>query len=297
MKSKILFSTGVVGILLMMAGQLSFSINDSFVKLTVKEIGTDSSIYSVIFSRGIITTSLLGIYLIYFEKKNLFNILKIKEFHFRGLYEVLTALFFFSALIFLPISEVYTLLMTNPFFVTIFAYFFLKEKVGFRRWTAVIFGFIGVIIVINPQNISFNYLFFLPIISAIFLTIRDIATKPIATKTNNVEITFVTALLITIFAGFGSLIFGFEVTTSHYPFLLTSGVFVLFGYLFSVMTIFHAPLSLTASARYSIIIFGIIFGYLILEETPTYNMIIGAIIITLSGLFVIKREKEIGKIK
>ena len=187
--------------------------------------------------------------------------------------------------------------MTNPFFVTIFAYFFLKEKVGFRRWTAVIFGFIGVIIVINPQNISFNYLFFLPIISAIFLTIRDIATKPIATKTNNVEITFVTALLITTFAGFGSLIFGFEVTTSHSPFLLTSGVFVLFGYLFSVMTIFYAPLSLTASARYSVIIFGIIFGYLILGETPTYNMIIGAIIITLSGLFVIKREKEIGKIK
>ena len=297
MKSKILFSTGIVGILLMMAGQLSFSINDSFVKLTVKEIGIDSSIYSVIFSRGIITTSLLGIYLIYFEKKNLLNILKIKEFHFRGLYEVLTALFFFSALIFLPISEVYTLLMTNPFFVTIFAYFFLKEKVGFRRWTAVIFGFIGVIIVINPQNISFNYLFFLPIISAIFLTIRDIATKPIATKTNNVEITFVTALLITIFAGFGSLIFGFEVKTSHSPFLLTSGVFVLFGYLFSVMTIFYAPLSLTASARYSVIIFGIIFGYLILGETPTYNMIIGAIIITLSGLFVIKREKEIGKIK
>ena len=297
MKSKILFSTGIVGILLMMAGQLSFSINDSLVKLTVREIGTDSSIYSVIFSRGIITTSLLGIYLIYFEKKNLLNILKIKEFHFRGLYEVLTALFFFSGLIFLPISEVYTLLMTNPFFVTIFAYFFLKEKVGFRRWTAVILGFIGVIIVINPQNIDFNYLFFLPIISAIFLTIRDIATKPIATKTNNVEITFVTALLITIFAGFGSLIFGFKVTTSHSPFLLTSGVFVLFGYLFSVMTIFYAPLSLTASARYSVIIFGIIFGYLILGETPTYNMIIGAIIITLSGLFVIKREKEKGKIK
>ena len=69
MKSKVLFSTGVFGILLMMAGQLSFSINDSLIKPTVKEIGNDSSIYSVIFSRGIITTSLLGIYLIVFEKK------------------------------------------------------------------------------------------------------------------------------------------------------------------------------------------------------------------------------------
>ncbi len=156
MKSKVLFSTGVFGILLMMAGQLSFSINDSFVKLAVKEISLNSSIFSVIFTRGLITTSLLAIYLVIIEKKNLIHILSIKSFHIRGFYEVLTALFFFTALIFLPISEVYTLLMTNPFFVTIFAFLFLKEKVGMRRWSAVIVGFVGVIFVISPQNFSFN---------------------------------------------------------------------------------------------------------------------------------------------
>ena len=297
MKIKILFSTGVFGILLMMLGQLSFSINDSFVKLAVLEISINSSIFSVIFSRGIVTTLLLGIYLIIFEKKNIFHILSIKSFHIRGFYEVLTALFFFIALIYLPISEVYTLLMTNPFFVTIFAFLFLKEKVGIRRWGAVIIGFIGVLFVITPNNFSFNYLFILPIISAIFLTIRDISTKTLATKTNNVEITFITALLITIFAGFSSLFFGYHVTIEQTPYILISSIFVLFGYLFSVMTVFYAPLSLTASARYSVIIFGMIFGYLILGEIPTVNMIVGAIIITLSGLFVIKREKEIGKIK
>ncbi len=297
MKIKILFSTGVFGILLMMLGQLSFSINDSFVKLAVLEISINSSIFSVIFSRGIVTTLLLGIYLIIFEKKNIFHILSIKSFHIRGFYEVLTALFFFIALIYLPISEVYTLLMTNPFFVTIFAFLFLKEKVGIRRWGAVIIGFIGVLFVITPNNFSFNYLFILPIISAIFLTIRDISTKTLATKTNNVEITFITALLITIFAGFSSLFFGYHVTVEQTPHILISSIFVLFGYLFSVMTVFYAPLSLTASARYSVIIFGMIFGYLILGEIPTVNMIVGAIIITLSGLFVIKREKEIGKIK
>ena len=296
MKSKILFSSGAIGIILMMGGQLSFSLNDSFVKLAVIEIGIDTSIFSIIFTRGCITTMLLGLYLIIFEKKNLFAILKIKKFHIRGLYEVLTAIFFFTALIYLPISEVYTLLMTNPFFVTIFAFLFLKEKVGIRRWGAVIIGFIGVLVVINPQNFSFNYLFILPIISAIFLTIRDIATKTLATKTNSVEITFITALLITFFAGVGSIFFGYEVTFNQTRYILISSVFVLFGYLFSVMTVFYAPLSLTASARYSVIIFGIILGYLILGEIPNVNMIFGAIIIASSGLFIIKREKDIGKI-
>ena len=296
MKSKILFSTGAFGILLMMAGQLSFAVNDTFVKLAVKNIEVDSSIFSVIFTRGSITTLLLGLYLIIIERKNLINILTIKRFHIRGLYEVLTALFFFTALILLPIAEVYTLLMTNPFFVTIFAFLFLKEKVGIRRWAAVIIGFVGVLVVINPQNLDFNYIFLLPIISAIFLTIRDIATKTLATKSNNVEITFITALLITIFAGLASLFFGYHVTLKETPHILISSVFVLFGYLFSVMTVYYAPLSLTASARYSVIIFGIIFGYFILNEVPSSNMIFGAIIISLSGLFVIKREKEIGKI-
>ena len=296
MKSKILFSSGTIGIFLMMGGQLSFSLNDSFVKLAVIDIGIDTSIFSIIFTRGSITTILLGMYLIIFEKKNLFRILKIKKFHIRGFYEVLTAIFFFTALIYLPISEVYTLLMTNPFFVTIFAFIFLKEKVGIRRWCAVIVGFIGVLVVINPQNFSFNYLLILPIISAIFLTIRDIATKTLATKSNNVEITFITALLITMFAGIGSIIYGYEVTFNQTRYILISSVFVLFGYLFSVMTVFYAPLSLTASARYSVIIFGIILGYLILDEIPGINMILGAIIIASSGLFIIKREKDIGRI-
>lgn len=297
MKSKVLFTGGTIGILLMMSGQLSFSINDSFVKLAVRGINSDTSIFSVVFIRGIITTCLIGLYLTFYEKKNLYKILTYKRFHIRGLYEVCTASFFFVALVFLPIAEVYTLLMTNPFFVTIFAFLFLKEKVGIRRWSAVFVGFMGVIVVINPQNMNFNYLFILPIIAAIFLTIRDIATKGIVTKKNNFEIIFITSILITFFSGMGSIYTGFDISLNQLPNIFISSIFLTVAYLFSVMTIFYAPLSLTASSRYSVIIFGIIFGYLLLNEIPGINMIIGATIITASGLFVIKREKDLGKIK
>ena len=196
----------------------------------------------------------------------------------------------------MPISTVYTFLMTNPFFVTIFAFIFLKEKVGFKRWAAVLVGFVGVIIVINPSNMKFGYLFILPIMAAIFLTIRDIITKGFVNKSNSFEIIFITSILMTLFSGVTSLVLGFDTTLKQIPYILISSFFLIFGYLFSVMTIFYAPLSLTASARYTVIIFGIIFGYLIIGEIPSINMIIGAVIISLSGLFVINRQKKLGKI-
>ncbi len=296
MKRKYIFSTGAIGIIFMMIGQLSFAVNDTLVKAIVLDNTNNLSVINVIFLRGLLSTSFIFIYLKFYEKKNILNIFKIKNYYKRGIYEVLTAICFFTGLILLPVAEVYTLLMTNPFFVTIFAFLFLKEKVGIRRWAAVAVGFVGVIFVVSPQNISFNFLYIFPIIAAIFLTIRDITTKGIATKTNSFEIIFITSILMTLFSGIGSLFFEFTFKIEYFPNLFISSIFLTIAYIFSVLTIFYAPLSLTASARYSVIVFGIIFGYLILNETPSTNMIIGASIISLSGLFVIRRQKKLGKI-
>ena len=297
MKANTLFSYSIIGIILMIAGQLCFAINDTIVKFEVQNIENNYVIFNIIFIRGIFSTFFIILYLTLFEKKNCLTIIKNKKYNLRGVYEVITALFFFTGLVLMPVSLVYTLLMTNPFFVTIFAYLFLKEKVGIRRWTAVIIGFIGVIIIIRPQGINFNYLFILPILAAIFLTIRDILTKNIVNKKNSFEIILVTSILMTLFSGISSIYFGFNIQLNQILNILFSSIFLTFGYLFSVMTIFYAPLSLTATARYSVIIFGIIFGYIILKEIPTLNMIIGAVIITLSGMFVIKRQKDLGKIE
>ena len=296
MKRKYILSGGTIGIILMMLGQLCFSINDTLVKLMVVELKNNMSVVNIIFLRGLITSFLILLYLKFYEKKNIINIIKIKKFRQRGFYEVLTAISFFIGLILLPVAEVYTLLMTNPFFVIIFAFIFLKEKVGIRRWTAVIIGFIGVLFVINPQNVNFNFLYIFPIIAAIFLTIRDIATKGIATKSNSFEIIFITSILITLFSGIGSLFFDFTFNIKYLSNLIISSIFLTIAYVFSVLTIFYAPLSLTASSRYSVIVFGMFFGYLILGEIPSTNMIFGAIIISISGLFVINRQKKLGKI-
>ena len=116
----------------------------------------------------------------------------------------------------MPMANVYTLLMTAPFIVTLYSFFILKEKVGIRRWSAVIVGFIGVIIVINPQNLEFGWLFILPIISAFFLTLRDVVTKEIVNKKNSLDITLITSILVMVFSGLGAFLLNAQIQFHNY---------------------------------------------------------------------------------
>ena len=296
MKNFVNMNNDFKGLILMLLGQLSFSINDAIVKYSVKLSSNDFTTLNIIFIRGIFTSVLIFFIMIFFTKINISKIFINKKFYLRGIFEVLTAIFFFAGLILMPMANVYTLLMTAPFIITLYAAIFLKEKVGIRRWFAVIIGFIGVIIVINPQNLQFGFLFVLPLIAAIFLTMRDVLTKGFVNKNNILEITLITSILIMLSSGLGSIIFNIKIDFSFIVYIFISSLFLTIAYICSVLTVFYAPLSLTASIRYTVIVFGIVIGYLILGEVPSYNMIIGALIITCSGLFVIKRQKDLGKI-
>ena len=297
MKKILNINNNMKGLFLMALGQLSFAINDTMVKFMVKMAENDFSTLNIIFVRGFFTSIFVFVIIILFTQNNLKTVFKNKKSYLRGFFEVLTAIFFFAGLILMPMANVYTLLMTAPFIVTLYSFFILNEKVGIRRWSAVTIGFIGVIIVINPRNLEFGYLFILPIISAIFLTLRDVVTKKIVNKNNSLDITLVTSILVMIFSGVGAFLFNVEIQFNNISYILISSIFLTSGYVCSVLTIYYAPLSLTASIRYSVIVFGIILGYIILGEEPSFNMIIGATIITASGLFVIKREKDLGKIE
>lgn len=284
------------GLFFMILGQLCFAINDTLVKYSVKLTESDFSTLSIIFIRGIFTSFFIFIILLFFTNNSIKNIFTNPKSYLRAVFEVLTAIFFFTGLILMPMADVYTLLMTTPFMVTLYAVIILKEKVGIRRWSAVTAGFIGVVIVINPKSLNFGYLFILPIIAAFFLTMRDAVTKDIVNKNNVLEITLITSLFVMIFSLIGVFIFNVQIDLKNIHLILFSSFFLTIAYLFSVLTIFYAPLSLTASIRYSVIVFGIIFGYLFMGEIPSINMLFGALIITASGLFVIKRQKDLGKI-
>ena len=281
----------------MLLSSLCFAINDAVIKFAVKQMENDLSMFNIIFIRGIFTSMLIFISIFFFGKINLKSLLNNKRSYLRGLFEVLAALSFLTGLMLMPMADVYTLQNIAPLIITASGAILLKEKVGIRRWSAVIMGFIGVLIVINPGNLKFGYIFILPIMSAVFLTLRDVLTKGFKGSSSSLEIIFITSLLVTIAFGALSIFFPIDVTYENISLIIVSSIFLTIAYLFSVLTVLYAPLSLTSSTRYSVIVFGIILGYMVFNEIPSINMIIGAIIISLSGLFVIKREKQLGKIQ
>ena len=191
-----------MGISYMILCMLFFSINDAFIKYILFLYKDITILGEIIFIRGVCSTAILGLYLYYKKKLNL-KIITSKPLHFRGLVESVAAIFFFLGLMYLPFGELYSLMNLAPILITASGAFILNEKVGWRRWTAVICGFIGVLIVIDPNNLKFGFAFIYPLIAAIFITQRDTITRKFLNQYDSLQIVFITSLSVTVFFGFG----------------------------------------------------------------------------------------------
>ena len=294
---KPLINNELLGIFYMILCQFLFATNDAMVKFIYQNFDEIFVLNQVIFIRGIFALFFIGIFL-YF--KNLLNfkiIFSSRQLSIRGVFEAFAAICFFIGVATLPFGMVYVLLSLAPIFMTAFGALFLNEKVRWKRWTAVRLGFIGIIIVINPKELEFGYFFIFPLLSAILLSFRDMYTKNIKGNFHSLQIAFITCLVVTIFFGLLSLYKFFNFSLKEYLILFVASFFLSLGYIFSVATIKVALVSVTSTFRYSVILWGILYGYFYFGEIPNTNTYIGAVLIVISGLIIITRQKQLGKIK
>ena len=282
-----------LGITYMIFCMFFFAINDALIKHVLLIYKDITILGEVIFIRGVISTLILGLYL-FFKKKLTLDVMISKPLHGRGAVESIAAVFFFLGLMYLPFGELYSLLNLAPILITASGAFILGEKVRWRRWTAVILGFVGVLIVVNPNDLKFGFAFLYPLISAVFITQRDTITRKYLKNFDSLQVVFITSLSVTIFFSFGMILNYQPINLEIFIYIFLSAIFVTMGYYFSVLTIKTANISTTSPFRYTIIIFGIVLGYFIFKETPSINMIIGSLLIIGSGIFIIFRQKKIG---
>jgi len=141
------------GIILVVFAMSLFAIQDSLIKFIFEK----SALYEIFFGRYIVAAFLLFFFIIITKKK-----VSLKtQYPFLTILRVVLHFLAFSAffisLTFMPLATTNALFFSSPFFVSIFAKFFLKEFIGIRRWSAIVFGFIGVYVVLNPNFSDFEY--------------------------------------------------------------------------------------------------------------------------------------------
>lgn len=202
------------------------------------------------------------------------------------------------------------LFFSSPFFMSIFAKIFLKEDIGIRRWSAIVVGFIGVIIVLDPNFNDFNYLKLAPVLCAFCYASSMTITKITSEKDNvytqmiHLYIMALTlSLVIFIFAGKGQFnIFDnptlqfilrewFSNPYYVWPFIVIMGTVaaVSFYCVFSAYSI--ASPSVVSLFEYSLIIWAMIAGYILFDTIPTLNTFVGSGIIIAAGTYIYFREK------
>lgn len=200
----------------------------------------------------------------------------------------ISALYAFSNL---PLSQVYSLMFTLPLWVTLLSYLLLRERVGWRRLTAVAIGFIGVIVVLRPDEINFTYGHAAALLAALAAGFSSTIIRKIKESERRIVM-----MLVPFVANF--LVMGAALPFVYEPMPLRDlGLIVLVAILsfvaLSLMIRAYslAEASIVAPMQYSQIIWATLFGIFLFQETPTTNTLIGSSIVIFSGLYIVFREQ------
>ena len=211
--------------------------------------------------------------------------------HFvRCFFGLVALLSIFTALRNLPLATVTSISFAAPIFTTIFSIFLLKEKVGYFRWLAVIVGFVGIIIITEPGLSSLNFYYIFPIIfvlgmSYVAITIRQLSsTEPVWLISLNFSV------VITL-AGVFTIPYGWIIPDIKDLLLLSLiGIFGGVANLWLSQSYKLSEVSLVTPLKYLALVFAIIFGYFIWEETPSIKTLLGASLVVISSVIIFRRE-------
>jgi len=196
----------------------------------------------------------------------------------------------------LPLADVVSLTFGGPIFVTIASIFFLSEKVGIKRWSAVLLGFIGMLLIVQPAFIDLNYYYISPIIFCIFFACVAISVRSLSKTEANYTIAFYFTSLCTVL-GLGSILFVDWIMPTKIDFL----IFVVMALCGSIANLLLtqsyrlSETSLVTPIKYLSLVFAIVFGFLIWDETPKSLTLLGAALVILSSLIIFVRESQLKK--
>ena len=222
----------------------------------------------------------------------------------RGVISVVGMFCNFGALARLPLVESNAISFTTPLFSVALAAFILKERVRIYRWSAVIIGFIGVLVVLSPHvsgdELTIALASATTVAGLVYALTGALAnagtviqTRRLAQSETTSSIVFYFSLFCAV-AGLVTWPFGWvSPTGSEFAVLIGIGVLGGLAHIFLTESYRYASASVVAPFDYTSMIWALLLGYAMFGETPTVMIVIGSLIIAAAGLFVIWRERQL----
>ncbi len=279
----------ISAIILIVTGYFAYSVAD----LCAKMLQEHYSVYQVLSVSGSLGAIICGIWLYASHGWRAFFPTDLKLHLLRSIFVTGTAFFMVRALHTLPLADFYGIAFTMPFIVMILAIFLLNEKIGWRRWTATIIGFSGVLVLAGPQFHHIGEGFIFAITGALFASANIITLRKIGHGGPLAMYGFYPFLFIAIFH-----IVGMIITESYIPFQPSDfGIFVIYapfiitGMITIAAGFSRAPeTSVVAPFHYTQIFWGVGFGWLFFNTLPAATTYVGLAMIISANLYSLWRE-------
>jgi len=270
-------------------GWMMLPVMDGFAKY----LSADLPVLQITWARYFFTVAFTFPIMFFFYNKQLVWSDKPKLQILRGLILLCANICFFYAISIIPLAKALTLAFVAPLIVTAFSPMLLGEKVGVRRWTAVIIGFVGSLVVIRPGFLEINLASLAALGTGVMYGFYLIITRKLSTSDNPL-LTLLLTGLVGLVAVTGVIPFIWvNPNLSQWSMMAGIGVFACIGHLFLILSLKYADASKLAPLGYTEIIPNVIIGYYFFGNFPDNWTFLGLAIIVISGIYISRREATV----
>ncbi|RUT86988.1 MULTISPECIES: DMT family transporter [unclassified Mesorhizobium] len=278
----------LAGILLMLAGDFLFALNDAMGKWLVASF----SVGQVVLIRSIGAFFVLGPMIANQGPAKLFRMERLELQLLRVVMTTLDTALFYAAVVYLPLADVMSFYMAGPIYVAALSHLLLGEKVGWRRWMAILLGFCGVLIMLKPSSAAFSLSSGFALVGSISFAFAIILNRRLRGTSDTNLVTWQTI---------GTLLVGGVLTIGAWqtPSALDLGAMLLLGivscgaHLMITRALKLAPASTLAPLHYTLLLWAVVFGLVFFGDVPGPRILIGSAIVVLAGLFIFHRQKVV----
>ena len=193
---------------------------------------------------------------------------------------------------YLTLANAHSVGSLAPILIVILSAIILKEKVSPKTWIAIFIGFVGVLIILRPGTSIFNPYSLIPLAGAFFLGLYQVVTRKASEYDPTETSLFYTSIIGIIFMSILAFIYWQPINISSYFLFLGTGIFYSLGVYFQIIALSRARASVIQPFHYTLIFWAIILGFIFYGDMPDTFTLMGALVITVSGIFVINQTAK-----